>query len=52
MKFCEELLQKVGVALVPGIAFGQDGYVRFSFACDIDTIKQGIERIAKFIKSV
>lgn len=50
MKFCEELLQKAGVALVPGSAFGQDGYVRFSFACDVDTIKQGIERIAKFIK--
>lgn len=52
MRFCQELLQAQGVALVPGSAFGQDGYVRFSFACGIEQIQAGIERIARFIKDI
>ncbi|WP_394977634.1 pyridoxal phosphate-dependent aminotransferase [uncultured Helicobacter sp.] len=50
MRFCQELLQSQGVALVPGSAFGKDGYVRFSFACNTEQIQLGIERIARFIK--
>ncbi len=50
MKFCKDLLAEYGVAVVPGIAFGSDGYFRFSFATDIVTIREGIRRIAKFVK--
>jgi aspartate aminotransferase len=50
MKFCKELLEKEGVAVVPGIGFGVDGYFRFSFATDSATIQKGIDRIAKFVK--
>ena len=49
--FCKELLQEVGVAVVPGIGFGSEGYFRFSFATDVTTIREGIRRIAKFVKS-
>jgi aspartate aminotransferase len=49
--FCKELLQEVGVAVVPGIGFGSEGYFRFSFATDISTIREGIRRIEKFVKS-
>jgi len=48
--FCKELLQEVGVAVVPGIGFGSEGYFRFSFATDITTIREGIRRIEKFVK--
>ena len=48
--FCKELLQDVGVAVVPGIGFGLEGYFRFSFATDITTIREGIRRIEKFVK--
>ena len=48
--FCKELLQEVGVAVVPGIGFGSEGYFRFSFATDIITIREGIRRIEKFVK--
>ena len=51
IKFCEELLKEVGVAVVPGIGFGSDGYFRFSFATDIVTIREGIRRIEKFVNS-
>ncbi len=50
MKFCKDLLADYGVAVVPGIAFGSDGYFRFSFATNIVTIREGIRRIAKFVK--
>ncbi len=49
--FCKELLQETGVAVVPGIGFGSEGYFRFSFATDITTIREGIRRIEKFVKS-
>jgi len=49
--FCKDLLQEVGVAVVPGIGFGSEGYFRFSFATDISTIREGIRRIEKFVNS-
>lgn len=51
VKFCNKLLEEALVATVPGVGFGMDGYFRFSFACDIDSIKRGIERIALFMKN-
>ena len=51
IEFCKELLQATGVAVVPGIGFGAEGYFRFSFATDITTIREGIRRIEKFINS-
>jgi len=50
MKFCKELLEKEGVAVVPGVGFGVEGYFRFSFATDADTIRDGVARIAKFVR--
>jgi len=50
MKFCEDLLESFGVALVPGVAFGSEGYFRFSFATNMVTIQEGIRRIDKFVK--
>jgi aspartate aminotransferase len=49
--FTKELLEATGVAVVPGIGFGAEGYFRFSFAIDITTIREGIRRIEKFVKS-
>jgi len=49
MKFAENLLKEEGVAVVPGLGFGSDGYFRFSFATDIDTITEGIARIERFV---
>lgn len=51
MKFCLSLLEKAGIATVPGVGFGSDGYFRFSYATDIDTIREGINRIAEFVKA-
>jgi aspartate aminotransferase len=39
------LLDKVGVALVPGSAFGADGYMRISFATSMENLEKAIVRI-------
>jgi aspartate aminotransferase len=51
MQFAKAMLENAGIAVVPGAGFGVDGYFRFSFATDIETIRKGIERIADFVKS-
>lgn len=40
------LLDKTGVALVPGSAFGAEGYIRISFATSMNNLEQAMERIA------
>ncbi len=49
LKFAKELLEKEGVAVVPGVGFGSEGYFRFSFATDLPTIEEGIRRIRRFV---
>ena len=51
MQFAKELLENAGVAVVPGVGFGSEGYFRFSFATDIESIKEGIRRIGKFVQN-
>ena len=51
MKFAADLLEKEGVAVVPGLAFGTEGYFRFSFATDLATIEEGIRRIKNFVEN-
>lgn len=51
LTFCKRLLEEKEVAVVPGAGFGLDGYFRFSFATDIEKIREGIARIAAFVKT-
>jgi len=51
MDFALELLDKEGVAVVPGIGFGSEGYFRFSFATSMDILDKGIKRIKKFVEN-
>jgi aspartate aminotransferase len=51
MDFCQKLLKEKGVALVPGVGFGSEGYFRFSFATDEESIKEGIKRIIDFCEN-
>jgi aspartate aminotransferase len=40
------LLESAYVATVPGEAFGTPGYLRLSYACGMETIREGVARIA------
>ena len=46
MALSEYLLEKVGVAVVPGSAFGAEGYFRISFATSMDNLRHALDRIA------
>ncbi|MDH4285258.1 MAG: pyridoxal phosphate-dependent aminotransferase [Gallionellaceae bacterium] len=43
----EYLLEKAGVAVVPGSAFGSEGYMRLSFATSMQNLQNAVSRIAK-----
>ena len=45
VRFCSYILDEARVALVPGKAFGCDNFVRLSYATDMQSIREGIERI-------
>jgi len=48
-RFCEFLLQKEGVALVPGDAFGDPRWVRLSYAAADEQIRLALQRIGRFM---
>jgi aspartate aminotransferase len=50
--FADRLLSKAEVAVVPGIAFGDDKTVRLSYATDLETIKTGLDRIEQFSRTI
>lgn len=50
--FCTALLNEGHVALVTGDAFGAPGYVRLSFATDLETIAGGLDRLQNFLESL
>lgn len=47
--FANMLLEKANVALVPGSGFGTDIHVRLSYATSLENIKEGLNRIEKFL---
>ena len=49
ISFSEYLLEKGGVAVVPGSAFGSEGYVRMSFATSMDNLKNALERVERLL---
>jgi len=51
-EFANKCLHELGVAIVPGIAFGNfaTDYVRFSFASSRENISKAIEKIDKILK--
>ena len=46
-KFCEDLLEKSGIVIVPGSAFGQygEGYFRISYVCSDEKLQEVIDRM-------
>jgi aspartate aminotransferase len=50
--FADRLLSKHHVAVVPGVAFGNDATIRLSYATSLDVIKKGLERLDEFCKTL
>ena len=49
MSFCNRLLDEQGLAVVPGVAFGDDDCIRLSCAASAGTIEDGLARLERFI---
>lgn len=47
VEFSKMLLEKVGLAVVPGNAFGKEGYIRMSFANSLSELDRAINRFEK-----
>ncbi|MBQ6819906.1 MAG: pyridoxal phosphate-dependent aminotransferase [Clostridium sp.] len=52
LEFSKYLLDKERVAVIPGIAFGLDEYIRLSYATSKEHIETGLDRIEKFLNSI
>jgi len=51
-KMAFDILEKARVGVTPGIDFGKncEGYLRFSYANSLENIKEGINRLEKYLK--
>jgi aspartate/methionine/tyrosine aminotransferase len=53
-KLAFDILEKAHVGVTPGIDFGSngEGYIRFSYANSIENIKEGLDRLARYLETV
>jgi aspartate aminotransferase len=49
MDFAQALLEQAKVAVVPGLPFGCDDNIRLSFACSLDDISKGLDRLQQWL---
>ncbi|UCC98353.1 MAG: pyridoxal phosphate-dependent aminotransferase, partial [Phycisphaerales bacterium] len=49
MDFAKALLEQANVAVVPGLPFGCDNNVRLSFACSLEQITKGLDRLQEWL---
>ncbi len=49
LEFAKRLLDAEKVAVVPGTAFGREGYVRISYASSMDNLKEALNRMERFL---
>lgn len=49
-RFCERALAEANVAIVPGIAFGQEGFIRLSFGAEPERLTQAVAALADFCR--
>ncbi|WP_420823881.1 pyridoxal phosphate-dependent aminotransferase [Sulfurifustis variabilis] len=51
LAMAEQILERAGVALVPGSAFGAPGYLRLSFATSMKTLEGALDRLEQFLST-
>ena len=49
---CTWLLEEAEVAMVPGVAFGDDRFVRMSYATSDELLEEGIRRLARAVEKL
>lgn len=52
LTFCEKMLKEGLVGLIPGIYFGTEGYMRLSYCYGDADLKEGLDRIERFLNTL
>lgn len=52
LAFCEKMLKEGLVGLIPGCYFDCEGYMRLSYCYSDEDLKEGLDRVEKFIKTL
>ena len=52
LTFCEKMLKEGLVGLIPGCYFGTEGYMRLSYCYSDEDLKEGLDRVERFIKTL
>lgn len=52
LRVCDDMIELHKTAFVPGIGFGQDDFIRLSYAAAMDDIKEGLERFKSYVEEV
>ena len=54
LKFAFDVLEKAHVGITPGVDFGTggEGFVRFSYANSLENIKEGMNRLENYLKTL
>ena len=52
LTFCEKMLKEGLVGVIPGIYFGTEGFMRLSYCYSDADLKEGLDRIEKFIRTL
>jgi aspartate aminotransferase len=47
LDLADYLMEEAHLAVVPGVAFGEDRCIRLSFALSMDELKEGFDRLEK-----
>ncbi|MCQ2736908.1 MAG: pyridoxal phosphate-dependent aminotransferase [bacterium] len=52
MDFCSRLLEEKKLAVIPGIGFGADKHIRFTYSASMNDIEKGMDRFESFCNSL
>lgn len=51
-EFCTRMIREAGLALTPGSCFSAEGFVRISYCYSDDALKEGMDRLERFLRSL
>ena len=51
-EFCTRMIREAGVAAVPGSCFGLEGYIRLSCCCSDENLREGLDRMERFLATL
>lgn len=48
--FCRRMITEAGLAATPGFCFGAEGFIRLSYCCSDEVLREGLDRLLLFLK--